>query len=169
MIFTPKSKQWQLSKSADFFILRGENFKKLTKKVDLQSLNDLPFVLSGNYKNGTISDFTVEIADNKFTGMMIGKSVTLKTDVLNMDLFINKSFINKFEELSFFTNHPILLPFEANLDVALSANKLIFNGMEYDNFVYSLHKDTQTFSISDSLKLYCATVISTLLSAPINS
>ncbi len=28
MIFTPNSKQWQLSKSTDFFILRGENFKK---------------------------------------------------------------------------------------------------------------------------------------------
>ena len=150
MIFTPKSKQWQLSKSTDFFILRGENFKRLTRKVDLQAFNDLPYVLSGVYKNGNISDFTVEIAGHKLTGMMSGKSITLKTDVLNMDLFANKSFIQKFEELSFFTNHPILLPFETNMNVALSANKVILNSVEYKNFVYSLHNNTQTFSISDS-------------------
>ena len=106
MIFTPNSKQWQLSKSIDFFILRGKNFKKLTQKVDLQAFNDLPYVLSGNYKNGTISDFTVEIADHKLTGILSGKSITLKTDVLNADLFANESFMEKFEDLSFRTKHP---------------------------------------------------------------
>lgn len=150
MIFTPHSKQWLLSKSTDYFILRGENFKKLTQKVDLQAFNDLPYVLSGNYKNGTISDFVVEIANHKFTGIVSGKSITLKTDVLNADLFANKSFMEKFEELSFFTKHPLLLPFETNVNIALSANKLIYNNQEYRNFLYSLRNDTQTFSISDS-------------------
>ncbi len=150
MIFTPKSKQWLLSKSTDFFILRGENFKNLTRKVDLQSLNDLPYVLSGNYKNGTISDFSIEIAGHKLTGILSGKSITLKTDVLDIDKFANQSFIERFEDLSFFTNHPILLPFEANMNIALSANKLIYNSKEYKNFVYSLRKNTQSFSISDS-------------------
>ena len=150
MIFTANSKQWLLSKSTDFFILRGENFKQLTKKLDLQSLNDLPYVLSGNYKNGNISDFTMEFAGHKFTGTLSGKSITLKTDVLNIDLFANQSFIQKFEDLSFFTNHPLLLPFESKYNIALSANKLIFNSTEYKNFLYSLHKNAQTFSISDS-------------------
>ncbi len=150
MIFTPNSKQWQLSKSTDFFILRGENFKTLTKKVDLQSINDLSYVLSGVYKNGNISNFEVEIAGHKLTGMLSGNSITLKTDVLDIDAFANKSFINNFENLSFFTNHPILLPFETNMNVALSANKLIYNKQEYKNFVYSLHKNAQTVSISDS-------------------
>lgn len=150
MIFTPKSNQWLLSKSTDFFILRGENFKQLTRTLDLQSLNDLPYVLSGNYKNGTISDFTVDIANHKLTGILSGKSITLKTDVLNVDLFANQSFIKKFEDLSFFTGHPILLPFETNVNIALSADTLIYNSTEYKNFVYSLYKDKQTFSISDS-------------------
>lgn len=150
MIFTPHSKQWLLSKSTNFFILRGENFKRLTQKVDLQSLNDLPYVLSGNYKNGTISDFTIEIAGHKLTGILSGKSMTLKTDVLNVDAFANQSFIKRFEELSFFTPHPVLLPFETNINIALSANKLIYENQEYKNFVYSLRNDTQTFSISDS-------------------
>ena len=152
MIFTSNSKQWQLSKSTDFFILRGENFKQILKQLDLQSFNDLPFVLSGIYKNGNISDFTVEMGGHKLTGKMSGKSITLKTDVLNADSFINQSFMKNFEELSFFTNHPLLLPFEINMDIALSANKLIYNNTEYSNFVYSLHKNAQTFSISDSVQ-----------------
>ena len=151
MIFTPNSKQWQLSKSTDFFILRGENFKRLTRKVDLQAFNDLPYVLSGIYKDGNISEFEVEIANHKLTGTLVGKSITLKTDVVNADLFVNPSFIQKFEELSFFTDHPLLLPFETNINIALSANKFVYKGTEYNNFVYSLHKDTQTFSISDSI------------------
>lgn len=150
MIFTPNSKQWLLSKSTDFFMLRGVNFKQLTRKVDLQSLNDLPYILSGNYKNGTISDFTVEIANHKLSGILSGKSITLKTDVLDADLFANQSFIKRFEELSFFTPHPLLLPFETDVNIALSANKLIYNSTEYKNFVYSLYKNKQTFSISDS-------------------
>ena len=150
MIFTPNSKKWQLSKSTDFFILRGENFKELNRQQDLRSLNNLSYVLSGNYKNGTISNFSFEIANHKFTGILSGNSITLKTDVLNADLFANKSFIKNFEELSFFTKHPLLLPFETNVNIALSANKLIYKNQVYNNFIYSLRKNTQTFSISDS-------------------
>ena len=150
MIFTPKSNQWQLSTHDNFFILRGNNFKHLFNGTDLQSLNDLPYVISGNYKNGNVSNLTIEIADHKFTGSISDKSITLKTDVLNIDAFMDKYFIDNFEERSFFTNHPILLPFNFDKNIALSANKLIYDSTEYNNFVYSLHKDTQTFSISDS-------------------
>ena len=150
MIFTPNSKQWLLSKSDDFFMLRGEYFKDLTRKLDLQSINDLPYVLSGNYKNGTISDFTIEIANHRLTGTLSGNSITFKTDIFDVDAFVNKSFMKKFEEMSFFTTHPILLPFETNVNIALSANKLIYDSTEYKNFVYSLNNDKQTFSISDS-------------------
>jgi len=150
MIFTPDSKQWQLSKSTGFFILRGENFKRLTRKVDLEALNDLSYVLSGNYKNGNISDLTLEIANHKFVGSVSNNAVTLKTDIFNADLFVNKSFIQNFEELGFFTNHPVLLPFETNIDVALSAKTVIYDNEKYNNFMYSLHKNIQTFSISDS-------------------
>ena len=58
--------------------------------------------------------------------------------------------MENFEDLSFFTKHPVLLPFETDINIALSANKLIYKGQKYKNFVYSLNKDTQTFSISDS-------------------
>ena len=150
MIFTPNSKQWQISIRDNFFILHGDNFKQLFKDTDLQSLNDLPYVISGNYKNGTVSNLTIEIANHTFTGTISDKSITLKTDILNIDSFADKYFIDNFEELSFFVNHPLLLPFNTDKNVALSANKIIYNSKEYNNFVYSLHKNTQTFSISDS-------------------
>ena len=150
MIFTPNSKEWQLSKHDNYFILRGNNFKQLSKDADFQSVNDLSYVVSGNYKNGNISDFTIEIAGHKFYGNLSGKKITLKTDVLNIDSFTNQSFLDNFEELSFFTNHPILLPFNSNYDIALSAKKLIYKNETYDNFIYSLRKNMQTVSISDS-------------------
>ena len=149
MIFTPNSKQWQLSKSTRFFILRGENFKRLTRKVDLQSTNDLPYVLSGNYKNDTISNLTIEIAGHKLVGSASKKAITLTTDVLNVDSFINKDFKRNFEELSFFVQHPLMILFDFNIDIALSAKTMIFDNQQYNNFVYSLHKDIQTFSITD--------------------
>lgn len=150
MIFTPNSKQWQLSKSTTFFILRGENFKQLTKKIDLQAFNDLPYYLSGNYKNDAISNLTIEFAGYKFIGSASKKHITLSTDFLNIDTFINNKFKENFEELSFFAQHPIMILFDFNIDIALSAKKLIFDNQEYNNFVYSLHNDAQTFSITDN-------------------
>ena len=149
MIFTPNSKKWLLSKSTDFFILRGENFKQLTKTIDLQSLNDLSYVLSGKYKYENISDLTIEIANHKFIGTLSGKTITLKTDTLDIDSFTNKDFINNFEEISFFVVHPLVLPFDSKFNIAISADKLIFENHEYKNFIYSLRNNTQTFSISD--------------------
>ena len=150
MIFTPHSDQWQLSKHNDFFILHGKNIKQFLGDIDSQSLKDLPYTISGNYKNGNISNLTVDVTNNKFSGSVSEKSITLKTDALYLDSFINQEFINNFEELSFFTNHPILLPFELNKNIALYANKLVYDNKEYNNFIYSLRKNTQTFSISDS-------------------
>ena len=150
MIFTPNSGQWQLSTTKDFFIIHGDNFKKWFPELDLQSLRDLPYTISGNYKNDTISNLTIEIAHQRFTGTATNKSITLKTDVLNLDNFIDPYFTNNFEELKFFTNAPILLPFDLNTNIALSSNTLIYDSETYNNFVYSLHNNIQTFSITDS-------------------
>ena len=150
MIFTPESGQWQLSTTKDFFIIYGDNFKKWLPGLDLQSLRDLPYSVSGNYKNGNISNLIIEIAHQRFIGSATNKSITLKTDIFNLDNFINPYFINNFEDLAFFTNAPILLPFDLNINVALSSNSLIYKSQTYNNFVYSLRDNVQTFSITDS-------------------
>lgn len=150
MIFIPESKQWQLSKTKDFFIISGQNFKLWLPDLDLQSVRDLSYSLSGNYKNGNISNLKLEIGEQVFTGTFTNKSITLKTDVLNLDYLLDPYFTNNFEELSFFTQLPIMIPFELKKNIAISADALVYNYKKYDNFVYSLRNDTQTFSISDS-------------------
>ena len=150
MLFIPDSRTWQLSLEKDFFILRGDNFKDLFKESDLRSLRNLQYSLSGNYKNGNISDLTLDIAEHKFVGSASKKSATLKIDLLNIDYFIDPKFKEKFEELSFFTQAPIMLPFGMDINVALSADTMIYNNQRYNNFIYSLHKNIQTFSITDS-------------------
>jgi hypothetical protein len=150
MLFIPDSKTWQLSTENDSFILRGDNFKDWFKNSDLQSLNDLQYKISGNYKNGNISNLTLEIAEHKFVGSVSKNSVTLNTDLLNIDYFISPYFKENFEELSFFTQLPIIIPFDIDTNVALSAKTMIYNNQRYNNFVYSLHKNVQNFSITDS-------------------
>lgn len=150
MTFFPDSKTWQLSRTKDFFIIHGDNFKAWVPDMDLQSLRNLPYILSGNYKNGNISNLILEIGGQKFTGTFTNNLLTLKTDVLNIDLLTDPYFINNYEELSFFTQSPILIPFHLNTNLAISADTLIYNYKTYNNFVYSLHDNTETFSISDS-------------------
>ncbi len=150
MLFIPDSRNWQLSLDKDLFILHGDNFKAWFKDMDLRSLRDLQYTISGNYKNGNISNLILEIADHKFVGTASKKSITLKTDLLNTDYFIEPGFKEKFEEMSFFTQAPIMLPFDIDTNIALSADALLYNNQRYNNFVYSLHKNIQTFSITDS-------------------
>ena len=149
IIFIPNSKKWNIKTTKDYFYISGDNFKVWFKNLDLQSINDLPYTVSGNYKRGNISDLEINIAGHKFTGSASGKTITLKTNVLNLDSFISKNFVDNFEELSFFTQLPITLPFEIGSDLSLSAKTLIYQGQKYDNFVYALKTNKQTFSISD--------------------
>lgn len=150
MLFTPHSKTWSLMIKQNYFYITGDNFKKWLPDIDLQSMRDLPYVISGNYKNGNIANLNIEIAHQKFTGTASYKSITLKTDLLNIDSFASQDFINNYEELSFFTVAPITIPFDLDINVSLSADSLIYNGHKYNNFVYALKPNTQTFSITDS-------------------
>ena len=47
-------------------------------------------------------------------------------------------------------NAPILLPFELDRNIYLTADTLIYNADAYKNFVYALKSGTQTFSITDN-------------------
>ena len=150
MMFVPVSKQWQLSTTKDFFIIHGQNFKTWFIKADLQSLRDLPYTMSGNYQNGNVSNLTFEIGQQKLVGSENKKTLTLRTDVLNLDYLLDPNFMKNFDEMSFFAQSPIMVPFDLDINFALSADTIIYNHKQYDNFIYSLHDDIQTFSLSDS-------------------
>ncbi len=150
MMFIPESKTWSLTINKDSFNIIGDNFKKWFSMLDLQSLKDLSYAISGNYNNGNISNLEIKIAQHTFTGSASGKAITLKTDLLNLDSFTSQEFLNNYEALSFFTVAPITIPFDLGLNVSLSADSLIYDGDKYNNFVYSLKSNNQTFSITDA-------------------
>lgn len=150
MFFTPTSKTWSLATDKNTFYITGNSFKRWLPKLDLQSVQDSSYTISGDYSNKNISNLKIEVAQQVFNGSVSGKSMTLKTDLLNLDSFISQDYLNNSEALSFFTVAPITIPFDIPVNISLSADSLIYNGQKYNNFVYSLKPNTQTFSITDS-------------------
>ncbi len=150
MIFTPKSNTWTLAQQKDYFYINGDNFKKWFPNTDLRSMNDLPYSISGNFKHGNISNLIINIAKQRFVGSASNKSITLKTDLLNLDSFASQEFLDNYEELSFFVNAPITIPFDLKTNISLSADTLIYQENRYNNFIYTLKPNVQTFSITDS-------------------
>lgn len=152
VVFHPHDGTWQMAVQNDFFYIYGNNFKVWFPNVDLQSLRDNIYTISGEYKNGIVSDLTINIANHVFTGSVVDDLITLKTDVLNLDSFMSPEYMDHFEEKSFLTMHPIMLPFDIGINISLSADKLVFDGNEYNNFVYALKPNAQVFSISDDYR-----------------
>lgn len=152
VVFHPHDKTWQMAIQNDFFYIYGTNFKVWFPDVDLRALRDNIYTISGEYKKDIISDLTINIANHVFTGSMVDNAITLKTDILNLDSFLSRDYMDQFEENSFLSMHPIMLPFDIDINLSLSAEKLVFNGDEYNNFVYSLKPNSQIFSISDDYR-----------------
>ncbi|MCQ2574578.1 MAG: hypothetical protein MJ156_00545 [Alphaproteobacteria bacterium] len=152
MYFLPYSKTWQINITGNTFWLSGDNIKKWFPNVDLQSLKNLKYTISGNCTNNNISDLTINIADHIFTGSATENNITLSTNELKIDNFINKKFFDNFEENSFFAQAPITLPYYLNKNIALSTNALVLKNKTYKNFIYSLKPNIQTFSITDDKK-----------------
>ena len=148
--FIPENQQWMIDISGNQFTITGINFKQWLPNIDLRFLNDMPYAISGTYSNQNISDLNIIIAGQILSGVVSKSGLTLKTPVLNLDKFINKSFKDNFQEQKFLANHPIATLFEIPSNISLSADTLILDNQEYKNFVYSLKPDTQVFSISDS-------------------
>lgn len=149
LYFTPYNKQWRITLTGDKFTIIGTNAKDWLPNIDLRSVNDLPYVVSGEYASNVISNLVIKIADHEFTGTYSGNKLTLNTDILNLDSFASQEFVDNYDELEFLTNAPITIPFSIPVQISLSANRMIYNGDEYRNFIYVLKPGTQTFSIAD--------------------
>ena len=152
MKFIPHNKKWQIQTEGKHFTLSGTSAHTWVPELDLRAINDMPYTISGIYDNGKVSDLKLELDGNIFTGSVNGKTITLHTDVLNLDKFISADFIARYDELEFLTNAPILIPFGIPATVSLSADRLIYDGNEYANFVYSLKNNAIVFSITDNAR-----------------
>ncbi len=148
--FIPNSNAWSLIVQNNSFYLTGKNIKDWFPELDLQFLQNLDYIASGSYnERGDISNLTVKIAGHVFTGSVDANGITLKTDTLTIDDFINHEFFERYEEMEFLTNAPILMPFDIDKNIYLSAKTLVYDNNSYNNFVYSLKSGTETFSITE--------------------
>ena len=152
VVFRPHTGTWQMAIQNDFFYIYGDDYKIWLPNIDVSFLRDSIYTVSGEYKNNTISDLTINFANHVFTGSVSGKTITLKTDLLDIDSLLQPTYMDKYEELSFLTMHPLMIPFDIGMNISLSADKMIFDGVEYNNFVYSLKPNKQTFSITDNAR-----------------
>ncbi len=149
--FIPNSNDWSLTLRDNFFYITGKNVKQWFPNIDLRAINEMEYIITGFYNDrGDISDLTIKIAGQTFTGTANAHSVTLKTDVFYLDEFITPEFFERYEEMEFLANSPIFIPFDFSRSVYLTADTLIYGENAYRNFVYSLKSGTQTFSIADN-------------------
>ena len=150
--FIPHNKQWELSTYDKYFTFSAKSYKTYIPNVDLRFLNDAPFKISGHYDSDKISGLTINIFNQEFSGSVSNKTITLHTEKLLLDAFINPSFIKNFAEQEFLTNSPIMTLFDIPVYISLSADALVYNGDEYKNFTYSSKQNSQTFSITDATR-----------------
>lgn len=148
--FRPHNGRWELTTSGNAFVISGRNLHDWFPDMDMRAISDGEYFISGLRRGDTISNLTVRFLGHEFTGGVTGKKITLKTDTLNLDSLIAQSFIDNYDEMEFLMDAPIMLPFELDATISLHADKMIYNGDEYNNFVYSLKNNTQTFSITDN-------------------
>ena len=152
MHFVPDSGRWDLYLTDRTFKISGQNFKDWIPDIDTQAFNNMTYSVSGTYNNDTISQMQINLGNHSFTGTFSGRTLTLHTDILNLDAFISQSYLDNYEELAFFTTSPVMIPFELPINISLSADTLIYNGIQFKNFVYALKPDVQTFSITDTMR-----------------
>ncbi len=150
LTFIPYNKQWQISVYDNYFTLNCNSYKQWIKDIDLRFVQDGKVTISGYYTDNSISNLKIDILGNEFSGALSGNSITLHTEKFALDSFLNQSFFNRFSELEFLTNEPILTLFDIPVKVSLSADVLTHKDYAYKNFTYSLKPNNQTFSISDT-------------------
>lgn len=150
MTFIPTSNTWSITIHNNFFFLTGNSIQKWFSKMDWRPINDFEYTISGYYnERGDISDLTIKMADHVFTGAASNDNITLHTDTFILDTFLNQEYIDRYEEMEFLINAPLLSLFNLDKNIYLSANTLINNGNEYKNFTYALKPNVQNISITD--------------------
>jgi hypothetical protein len=152
--FIPQSGKWELTTQGNFFYLSAasgmEFLRAFYPSLEMPFVNDFPLEISGNFSGANLSDIELRIAGHIFRGSANGKGVTLKTNTLNLDAFANKNYLENYEEMQFLSAAPMLTPFElSGAKFSIAANNVIWNGTQYDNFVYSLRDRAQDLGITD--------------------
>ncbi len=151
IFFVSNSNNWSIEMNVDtgYFKIRGANIKDWFTDADLQAIKDMDFIATGNLHKNNIYDLVLKFGNHEFKGNVIGNNIILTCDILNLDLIASQEYIDEYESMKFLTPAKITLPFDLGLNIGLKANKLIYNGDIFSNFIYSLEDNEQAFSITD--------------------
>ena len=152
MRFTPYSGEFELVTHGNRFAISGRGFKAWFVDADLIFIDDAPYSISGNWSGRAVSDLRIDVAGHVFTGSAAGRTVTLNTDMLNLDAFVSQDYLDRFEELQFLSPHPIAAGFALPADVSLTADTVMWGGNEFRNFAYAARGAVQTMSITDDAR-----------------
>ncbi len=150
--FTAKASSWKFkfSPKNNEFKISGLSIKQLLPTdINLSAFNDKSFIISGKVYGANIYDLNIQIGDHIFKGNAVKNNIQLSGDVLNIDNLLSKNYIENYDEFQFLNQASFLIPFDFGLNISLSANKLIYNGETFSNFLYSLNDNEQSFSIDD--------------------
>lgn len=148
--FTPYSKSFVLIINNNEFQITGNNFKQLFPNIDLQFLKDKEYTLTGNFNEDNIDNLKVEISNHIFYGTINKNYINLTTNVLDLNTFVNKNFIQNFDELQFLIKEPLLTLFDLNKSISFSANSVIYDKNIFNQFVYSIKENSNTISVTDN-------------------
>ncbi len=150
--FIPQTQDWSIKIDNHAFYITGNNFKQWLPNINLDFIKNMPYTASGKFNKDNIADLYILINEHVFNGSATRAAITLTTENLDLDKFINDEFIENFQELSFTHQHPIATLFDIPIEISLSANKFIYDGIEYNNFIYATKPNMQTISISDNAR-----------------
>ncbi|MCL2331408.1 MAG: AsmA family protein [Proteobacteria bacterium] len=117
--------------------------------------NNIPMAVSGVYRPPYASGLNITFFDDgraAISGKYDGRAFDLRADVLDIDSFINASYVQNYDSEQFVTAEPLTVPFALGISATLSANRLRYNGEEYANFVYAIKDNSQQMSITDKAR-----------------
>ena len=154
--FSFTAPEWSLSvDDTDRFVLNHNDARTLvgliTPARNLPFVKpNLPIVVTGNYRRNIISSIGIDFEGMKIAGELLNGALTLRTDTLNFDAFLDKDWFDNFEDNQYLFNDPTLVPFNFGRNISVIAKNVILNGARYNDFIYSVAGDSQRMSVSDS-------------------
>jgi len=152
-----KAPAWELSIDADGNFGWIGNLATLVRAyrpaADLQFLNpNSPVAVRGKFESPFISDLEISTIGGTFAGKFNGRSFDLHGELLDLDALISRNYIENYDSVKFVSAEPLTFPFMLNMSLALTADRVRFDGETYERFVYSLTPERQRMSVADSAR-----------------
>lgn len=156
MSFVFQAPNWTFALSdAGEFSLNHKDARELLSALTTQDVlsfikPNLSIVITGNHNGDIITDLVIGVGNDKFSGTLIGNSITLDTVVLDMNRILDDKWFDAFIDNQYLYGDPILAPFDFNAKIAINAENIKIGSSSYQGFIYYMDGARQYMSITDS-------------------